>query len=138
MKRMLAVPILLITIVIVGCQDKVPKYKPSPEDVVNRYVEVENVERFQEFYHNVLNGKKDAVRVVNYTTEGDPLLHDLEYDGDVIKSTFDTRRDKFGEGSLHTATCNAIEVIETSQRTEYLLEGCGDYGYDEIITILHK
>lgn len=114
MKRMFAISILFITIVIAGCQDKVSKYKPSSEDVINRYVEVENVERFQEFYHNVLNGKEDTVRVVNYTTEGDPLLHDLEYNGDVIKSTFDTRSDKFGEGNLHTATCNAIEVIELS------------------------
>jgi hypothetical protein len=138
LRRIITVLVLLITVLIAGCKDNVPEYKSSSEDVVNRYVEVENIKRLQQFYDNVKNGKKDTIRVVNYTIEGDPLLHDLEYDGEVIKSTFDTRRDKFGEGSISYGTCTSIVIAETTEKKEYLLDGCGDYSYLDILTIHNR
>ena len=34
--------------------------------------------------NNVKEGKEGNLRVVSYTEEVDPMLHDLEYDGEVI------------------------------------------------------
>ena len=38
---------------------------------------------------------KDYDRVVKYTEEGDPILHELEYDGETLKSVEDNRRDQY-------------------------------------------
>lgn len=120
---------LFISFFIVGCQNtenstikkpeqnNIPDYTPASEDVIDTHGEIQNIERFKEFLNNVERGKKDSLRVVRYTVEGDPMLHDLEYDGEVFKSTTDTRRDKFGEGSMIHTTCTSIEVGETAERT---------------------
>ncbi len=136
-------------LLIAGCQNTdnstnhtqelkdVPDYIPSSEDVVDMHGEIENMERFEEFLNNVEQGQRDNIRVVRYTTEGDPMLHDLEYKGEVIKSTSDPRRDKFGGGSINTSTCTSVEVVEHTERTEYILDGCGNIT-DNIILVTWK
>lgn len=141
--------LLIIILLIMGCQNienstntnqnqnNISDYNPSSEDVVDMHGEIENKERFKEFLNNVEVGQKDNIRVVRYTIEGDPMLHDLDYDGEVIKSKRDSRRDKFGDGSINTTTCTSIEVIESIERTDYVLEGCENI-IDNIILVTWK
>ena len=135
MKKIMMIVVIFISILLTGCQttgnptidnfeQNIPDYTPASEDVIDTHGEIENIERFREFLINVNEGKAGNLRVVSYTEEGDPMLHDLEYDGEVIKTTKDTRRDGFGEGSIIHTTCTSIEVVETTERTDYLLEGC--------------
>ncbi|QUG40052.1 DUF4362 domain-containing protein [Psychrobacillus sp. INOP01] len=149
MKKVISLCILFIALIFAGCQNEensantigeqnnVPDYTPSSEDVVDMHGEIENKERFEEFLNNVEKNQKDSIRVVSYTTEGDPMLKDLEYDGGVIKYTTDTRRDKFGVGSISNTSCTSVEVVETTERTDYLLEGC-DNKVDNIILVTWK
>ncbi|MFJ7825864.1 DUF4362 domain-containing protein [Psychrobacillus sp. NPDC096623] len=149
MKKVFLLYILFIELIFGGCQNEdnsantigehknVPDYTPSSEDVVDMHGEIKNKERFEVFLNNVEKGNNDSIRVVRYTEEGDPMLHDLEYDGEVIKSTTDTRRDKFGAGSISNATCTSAEIVETTERTEYVLEGC-DNTIDNIILVTWK
>lgn len=118
-------------------QNDVPDYIPLSEDVVDLHGEIKNTERFKEFLNNVDYGLKDNIRVVRYTTEGDPMLHDIEYDGEIIKSTTDTRRDKYGEGMINTTTCTSFEVVETNERTDYILDGCENIK-NHIILVIWK
>ncbi len=97
--------------------------------------QIENTERFTEFLKNVEQEQKDNIRIVRYTEEGDPMLPDLEYDGEIIKSTTDTRRDKFGEGSIKTTICTSMEVVETTERTDYILDGCENIIDNKILAI---
>ena len=133
MKRIMMIVVLFISILLTGCQttgnstiknfeQNIPDYTPASEDVIDMHGEIENVEKFREFLINVKEGKTDNLRVVSYTEEGDPMLHDLEYDGEVINSTTDTRRDGFGEGSIIHTTCTSIEMVETTERTDYFLK----------------
>ncbi|RIU92040.1 DUF4362 domain-containing protein [Oceanobacillus picturae] len=143
------VSVLIITLVVVGCQNteystkpnqeqnNIPDYTPSTEDVKDRNGDIENIKRFEEFRQNVENGRKDSVRVVRYTTEGDPMLHDLEYSGGIITSTRDTRRDTFGDGEINTTTCTSIKIIESTESTEYVLEGCENVEDDIILVNLN-
>ncbi|MFJ7734745.1 hypothetical protein ACIQ2D_00275 [Lysinibacillus sp. NPDC097287] len=39
------------------------------------------------------------------------MLHEIEYNGEVIKSTTDT----YGSGSINTATCRSIDVKEAKK-----------------------
>lgn len=149
MKKVILLYILLITLITAGCQNEenaantigehknVPDYTPSSEDIVDTHGEIKNKERFDEFLNNVKKNQKDSIRVVSYTIEGDPMLKDLSYNDGVIKFTTDTRRDKFGAGSISNASCTSVEVVETSERTDYILEGC-DNTIDNIILVTWK
>ena len=46
---------------------------------------------------NIIHTKNASARfqVTKTTTEGDPIIQTLEYDGKIIKSTFDNTKDKF-------------------------------------------
>lgn len=149
MKKINTIFVLFISFLIAGCQNtenstiknleenNIPDYTPTSEDVVDMHGEIENEERFKEFLNNVGKGQKDSIRVVKYTVEGDPILYDFGYDGEVIKSTTDTRRDKFGEGSINNTTCTSIEVVETTERTDYILEGC-ENTIDNTVLVIRK
>ncbi len=128
--------VLFVSFLIAGCQnlesstnknleqDTISEYIPASEDIIDLHGKIENEERFKEFLNHVETGIKDSIRVVRFTEEGDPILHDLAYDGKGIKSTQDTRRDKFGRGSIINTTCTSTEVVETAERTDYILQGC--------------
>ena len=125
--------VVLILILISGCS-----FNPSDEDVVDSHGEITNIEKFIEFVENVNQGREDKIRVVRYTIEGDPMLHDLEYDGETITSTTDTTRDEFGDGSISTATCKSINVKETDETTDYILSGCDKTDRDNSILVIWK
>ncbi|MCM3663704.1 DUF4362 domain-containing protein [Mesobacillus subterraneus] len=124
---------MLILLLMSGCS-----YNPSDEDIVDTHDEITNLGKFMEFVKNVNQGKEDQIRVVRYTIEGDPMLHDLEYDGEIITSTTDTTRDQFGKGSVSTATCKSITVKETDEGTYYNLSGCNKTNRDNSILVIRQ
>jgi hypothetical protein len=124
---------MLILLLMSGCS-----YNPSDEDIVDTHDEITNLGKFMEFVKNVNQGKEDQIRVVRYTIEGDPMLHDLEYDGEIITSTTDTTRDQFGKGSVSTATCKSITVKETDEGTYYNLSGCNKTKRDKSILVIRQ
>ncbi|TDL63945.1 DUF4362 domain-containing protein [Rhodococcus qingshengii] len=128
-----AIWFVLLLILISGCN-----YNPSDEDIVDSHGEITNIEKFMKFVENVNQGREDKIRVVRYTTEGDPILHDLEYDGGIITSTTDTTRDEFGNGIVSTATCKSINVKETDETTDYILSGCDKTDRDNSILVIWK
>ncbi|WP_164462104.1 DUF4362 domain-containing protein [Bacillus sp. FJAT-42376] len=84
-------------------------YTPSSEDIINTHGEIKNFERFAEFTEHAEKGIKDQIRIVSYTTEGDPILQDLEFDGKLIKLRHDSSRDQYGSEEVTYASCKAIE-----------------------------
>lgn len=128
-----AIWFVFILIFISGCS-----YNPSDEDIVDSHGEITNIDKFMKFVENVYQGNEDKIRIVRYTTEGDPLLHDLEYDGEIITSTTDTTRDEFGSGSISTATCKSINVKKTDETTDYILSGCDKTDRDNSILVIWK
>lgn len=125
--------LMLVLLLLSGCS-----YNPSDEDIVDSHGEITNLEKFKTFIKNVNEDKEDKIRVVRYTIEGDPILHDLEFDGKIITSTIDSTRDEFGSGKVSTATCQSIDVIETHEKTEYTLTGCNKTNRDSSILIFWK
>ncbi len=145
MKKYL-LPAALTAFIIAGCQPDesttAPKpsleYNQSPSDIVDMHGEITNLDTFFTFLENVSDGKKDKIRVVRYTEEGDPMLHDLEYDGKSIISTTDTRRDTYGSGEITTVSCESVATEETAERTDYTLTGCGEPNGDNNILVIWK
>jgi PBP1b-binding outer membrane lipoprotein LpoB len=131
MKRIIWFTLLLL--LMSGCS-----YNPSDEDIVDTHDQITNLDKFMTFIKNVNDRKEDKIRVVRYTIEGDPMLHDLDYDGEIITSTTDTTRDEYGKGSVITADCTSIDVIETIEGTEYNLSGCNKTNRDNSILVIRK
>lgn len=138
--------LLLVLLVMLGCTENsifelqehdIPNYHPSAEDVVNMHGNIENIERFMEFLNNVEKGQKDNIKIVSYTEEGDPILQELLFNGEVITSISDTRRDKFGAGSINEFTCISIKSVDSAERTDYMLEGC-ENTIDNVILVTWK
>jgi Domain of unknown function (DUF4362) len=86
------------------------EFTPTATDIVVKHTSTENLDRLKEFIQNVNNKKKDEVRVVAYTKEGDPIIEDLTFDGKELKVTTDTTRDKFGQPTITTRTCSSIST----------------------------
>ncbi|KZZ84688.1 DUF4362 domain-containing protein [Bacillus sp. SJS] len=129
---------MLTMLVLSGCSGMslVNGYSPSDRDVINKHGEIKNLELFMDFKENAEKGIKDKIRIVSYTTEGDPMIQDLEFDGKVIKSRFDGTRDQFGKEEVTYASCKTIEKSEQQESTEYILKQCGkDNGESTVLTI---
>ena len=114
-----------------------PHYISSLEDIQYINNELINKERFFDFLNNVKEGKEDCIRVVRRTTEGDQLIRDLEYDGEILKSTTDLRMWNPGPVSIITTTCTSIEADETFEGTDYVLQGC-EHLVDNSILVVKK
>ncbi|MFT9816492.1 DUF4362 domain-containing protein [Lysinibacillus sp. NPDC056185] len=118
--------------------DEPSPYISTPEDIVDTHGEIKNLERFEDFFRNVQLGKEDSIRVAKYTIEGDPILHELKYDGKIIKSTYDSRRDQFGQGSIIHSACSLIDTAETNESTNYLLRDCEPPIENSSILVIEK
>ncbi|MGN7410830.1 DUF4362 domain-containing protein [Sporosarcina sp. SAFN-010] len=103
-----------------GCGE----YSPSKRDVVNIHGNIENLRLLEKFTEDVSINKASEVRVVNYTDEGDPIIHDLNYSNDKLTSTIDTRADEFGNQLVKEDVCESIKKIDENNQTIYQLEGC--------------
>lgn len=99
-------------------------YKPAKTDIVsgNNGV-IENETRLKEFIKNTETGKKDTIRVVAYTKEGDPILTDVTFTGKQLEVTEDSTRDEYGSGGIRTLTCEKVIV----EGKKYSMTGCEGY-----------
>ncbi|MHA7136475.1 DUF4362 domain-containing protein [Rossellomorea arthrocnemi] len=114
---------------------QVEAYEPVETDIVNTHRNVENMERFEEFYQNVVDDVEDRIRIVSYTEEGDPILHDLGFDGNVLHSARDSRRDTFGNGEIVKMSCENIEYVQNGEMADnmYRLADCDRKDADDSV-----
>lgn len=99
-------------------------FTPSEQDVVNKHGKITNLTHFEEFFENVQYSRKDAVRIVAYTIEGDAIITELQFDGSTIEYILDTTRDAYGQQEVITTNCTSIEKLETEETIEYQIAGC--------------
>ncbi|WP_226641639.1 DUF4362 domain-containing protein [Mesobacillus subterraneus] len=138
--------ILFILSIATGCQTKErtipievsdpPEYIQSHDDIVDMHGDITNLERFYLFVDHIEQVQKDKIRIVNYTTEGAPMLHDLEFDGTEIHSTYDSTRDGYGSGSIEEVYCKGIIKVKRDSRTDYVLEECSNQKEDVVILVI--
>ncbi|WP_102262658.1 DUF4362 domain-containing protein [Mesobacillus jeotgali] len=146
MKRWLRI-MMFFSFMLAGCEEeeqthveevkkiKPPDYIQEPGDVVDMHGDITNLEKFYSFVEHVEQRKKDEIRIVSYTTEGAPMLHNPIFDGEKIHSTYDSTRDGYGSGSIEETSCAGIAEVNTGGRTDYILEDCSNPGGKDL-TIL--
>ena len=64
--------------------------------------------------------------VTMYTIEGDPIIHELIYDGALFQSSYDATRDKYGSREEITSnTCKGLELTKVERgESVYVLTDC--------------
>jgi hypothetical protein len=67
-----------------------------------------NIERLQKYIEDVGNKKKDKINIIQYTTEGDPITTQLDFNGKNIKVGIDNSKDKFGGQDKNKIIYNII------------------------------
>lgn len=111
------------------------KYQPGENDVVDMHGNIDNLHVMDKFVNDFQNKRKSEVRIVHYTTEGDPILTDLKYDRKTIHYALDTTRDQYGNGSITTKQCQSIGKNETNVEMTYSLQCKGDSEDSNILYI---
>jgi hypothetical protein len=95
-----------------------------------------NIEKLEKFYNDFKEKNKGELRIVRYTDEGDPIINDLIYDGNIISYTIDNSGDKWGgkDKGKKSTQCNGLNKLigprAETYGTEYTLSECkSDIGY---------
>lgn len=85
-------------------------------------LKIYNKDILDKFLENVKQNKKDFIRTVNYTIEGDPIITDISFEGDnTFVTTIDSTRDKFGIGNYTNYTFKKLNIEETTDGTDIVL-----------------
>ncbi|MDR1432271.1 MAG: DUF4362 domain-containing protein [Propionibacteriaceae bacterium] len=75
-----------------------------------------------DFYREALAGKPAFMRMIQYTVEGDPIVTDYYYDGEIFTVTEDSSRDNFSDGisnkNFHVSTYKYLVRADHSRRVE--------------------
>ncbi|MGO4548486.1 DUF4362 domain-containing protein [Paenibacillus sp. 2TAB23] len=121
--------IVFILLTLAGCGGyERDSYKQAAvnetEDVIDRHGDVKNGELLDDF----IDGDRDQVRVVRYTTEGDPLFYALSKLKTGIEVRYDTSQDKFGSSSVKTYTCDSLQKKQATNGYAFEMNGCGGAG----------
>ncbi|WP_226036600.1 DUF4362 domain-containing protein [Aquibacillus saliphilus] len=104
-------------------------------DVTNMHGRIQGWDKMEAFYENMQKGIASDLRVVHYTTEGDPMVTDLTYAGESLEIMHDTSRDAFGSGGISTNDCGNLIKETNYTNTSYIAIDCnnGSHGMDEIL-----
>ena len=121
MRRILILAsIILLSMLLVACQS----VKDSDIEFDHEGEITSNLDKLEKFIQNVENGNEDKIRIVRYTTEGDPIFDTLDYNGENIKYTYDNSRDKYGSSNKTTTTCSDLDSEITEKGIKYSLIDC--------------
>lgn len=135
MKRGIMVGCLIVLLLLLSaCSGKPSAFGDNTvgkdEVAVIHGIETTNIERLDEFVKNVKNSRKDKIRLTTYTEEGDPIIHDLDYNGKVLKLTVDNTKDRFSAEEDRIIKTYEYSKISKEKRTDstvyYLINADGE------------
>jgi hypothetical protein len=117
---------ILLSLMLFGCQQKNVTSEEAIKrgDIVNVHGEITHLEKFNQFLQNVHDGIKDKVRITSYTTEGDPIFYDLDYNGKKVNYTYDDSQDSYGGSGVQSTSCSDIVSSNVENGVEYNLSNC--------------
>jgi hypothetical protein len=73
-------------------------------DVINNLGEIKNVEKLDDFFKSIGKGESKKIRVTIYTKKDEPVLYDLDTDGQIIHCRADNTRIEGSEKKVREYT----------------------------------
>lgn len=95
-------------------------------DVVMGVSRLANVDKFHSFIKHVENRQPDKIRITAYTLEGDPIIFDLDFDGNIIKCTTDNTRDLYSIDKTKSYG-EYTKIIKNEINDYFLVDETGKY-----------
>lgn len=118
MKRYNIIMITICIVMTVSCSKKNEYYDKSissENTITYEFDETINIDRLQKFIDKVNNDKEDRINLIKYTVEGDPIITQLYYTGDIIEIAIDRSNDEFGGQDKDIIEQNSIDSKELQQ-----------------------
>ncbi|AHA29880.1 hypothetical protein U719_09335 [Exiguobacterium sp. MH3] len=102
--------------------------------------DVTNSDRFESFLKKSTQGKSDQIRITAFTTEGDPVLYDVKYDGKSYQYTSDSSRDQFGttDDDRKNEVCKRLVKTSEKEQSVYTLRQCAEGADHELLRLLKQ
>ncbi|KOP29358.1 hypothetical protein ADM98_10780 [Exiguobacterium sp. BMC-KP] len=99
--------------------------------------DVTNSDRFESFLKKSTQGKSDQIRITAFTTEGDPVLYDVKYDGKSYQYTSDSSRDQFGttDDDRKNEVCKRLVKTTEKEQSVYTLRQCAKGADHELLRL---
>ena len=99
--------------------------------------DVANSDRFESFLKNSTQGKSDQIRITAFTTEGDPVLYEVKYDGKSYHYTSDSSRDQFGttDDDRKHDICQQLNKTSDKKQSIYTLRKCAEEADHELLRL---
>ncbi|MGI2326695.1 DUF4362 domain-containing protein [Planococcus sp. YIM B11945] len=129
--------VLFSCLVLVGCQNDHASF-PAADTITTATLEIENVDRFYSFLENFTEKDPDHINIISYTTEGDPIYRNLQYDGKVIHFRVDRSKDKHSSEKVTETVCTELRNEESDKRVDYLLGNCEDQSQDTVLVVINQ
>lgn len=100
--------------------------------------DVTNSDRFESFLNKSKQGKSDQIRITAYTTEGDPIVYDVEYGGKTYQYSSDASRDQFGttDDDRKNEVCKRLVKTSEKEQSVYTLRQCAEGADHELLRLL--
>ncbi|HVJ49092.1 DUF4362 domain-containing protein [Desulfitobacterium sp.] len=117
-----------------GCSSKqalklyTPQQAIANGDVVDVHGQVTNLEKLENFMIAVDKGTASKLKITTYTTEGDPIIKVLDYDGKTITMSTDNSLDKFAgpiKGITYSSYTKITKDDTQSPPSYYLVDSSG-------------
>ncbi|KAB8139343.1 DUF4362 domain-containing protein [Gracilibacillus oryzae] len=89
------------------------------DDIILQQDQKMNLIELETFRQAVQNGKEEQIRMVQYTTEGDPVFMNINYVNKQIEVVIDSSEDQYGseENAIRHITCSQLEYFLTESQT---------------------
>ncbi|MCY1690927.1 DUF4362 domain-containing protein [Exiguobacterium sp. SL14] len=126
----------LCILFLVGCGKYTMEEAKENGDIIVQK-SVENSDRFESFLNKSKQGKSDQIRITAYTTEGDPVLYDVKYDGESYQYSSDSSRDQFGstDDDRKNEVCQQLDQTIVKQEAIYTLSKCAEGTDHELLRL---
>lgn len=99
--------------------------------------DVANSDRFESFLKKSKQGESDQIRITAFTTEGDPVLYDVKYEGKSYHYTSDSSRDQFGttDDDRKNEVCQQLDKTSDKKKSIYTLRKCAEGADHELLRL---
>lgn len=124
--------LILSTLFINGCDEKVTVSKQQKNEVVNTHGDISNIEALNTFIEQFNNHRNAIVKYVRFGIEGQRGVVTLSFEGKELEISH-TVDGKF----IEAFKCNSIKIEETNTKKKYVLSQCtGDFeGEYELLSV---
>jgi hypothetical protein len=128
MKKFLIILIGMCMLIFVSCTKNEYVYNKSVSqiDTITHYNigGTENADRLLKFAENVEQKDKDTINIIKQTTEGDPIIVQLYFNGRDVEIAIDKSKDKFADKDKDKITYHTIK------RSKNMMEDVFAYLYN--------